>query len=131
MCNCCEVEVNGLGSWANSVIKGQSRRCWKNTPAPRSSHQSPRAESIPGEAGSTNSLLVSPWGGSLEEWQAGSEAGASSMIGHQGRGIDPPGEKWAWQGLWPGAERWRPGCYLAVHLCARLCGCGVGQGRRL
>ena len=99
MCDCCEVEVNGLGSWANSVIKGQSRRRRKNTPAPRSSHQSPRAESILVEAGSTNSLLVSPWGGSLEERQEGSEAGASSMMGHQGRGIGRPGEKWAWQAL--------------------------------
>lgn len=31
MCGCWEVEVNGLGSWANSAIRGQWRRYWKNT----------------------------------------------------------------------------------------------------
>lgn len=48
MCGRCEEEANGWGNWANSVIKGQERRRWKNA-QPRAQLPVSRAEFVPKE----------------------------------------------------------------------------------
>lgn len=61
MCGCRAVEVNGLGSWANRAIKGQQRRCWKNTHLWVQSLDR-GAEPARQEAGPIESFSVRPWG---------------------------------------------------------------------